>query len=288
MNEISKSALAMDAASRSPQSSSVMEMIQRFNPFVNSGGESFVNVTDERVFAALIDNFSDTGTISGDLVASAGGVSQMNISARDFHFEPAYIRRVAEQHAPYKFPVNVITLPFNDQGIYTNPADTSQTAGIVALSTNVRPLFGWAFRLQAVDTQRGMTSISITTNTGVTVDAQLNTVFGSAYIVVLNHLEDFNTTVNPTVTWVAGPPTTAALAMVGTQASVDDQFYFTEDSERGAKFSVGGINANITCYPLTGSRGMFELVEALYYADAMDQLALSVARLFQASSDASK
>jgi ethanolamine utilization microcompartment shell protein EutS len=235
------------------------------SPFANHSEGRISNTMDPSMIANLVDNFSDVLVISGDLVAVSDNLDQVNITARDFIYEPKVLDIVTSGHAPFKVAVNVATVAFDANGVATDGVN-SVTQFAVETATNL-PLVGYAFRVQAADTQRGLAQIDVTCSSGTSVRGDLGDIGASAWLVILNHKADTSATYNTAVNYSAGK-----FQVTETDITVSNQFTFSPSGNATA-WTLKGVNANVTVYPIVADRDTQALIQGLYYADRTEELA---------------
>lgn len=215
--------------------------------------------------ANLIDEFGDTESINGDCVAVSSNVIQTNLTARDFIYEPNALRLLASIHAPYKSTLNVGTITYNDLG-----EDGAGFKRSEVVTADVLPfIWGWACRISALDTQRGITKANFAIEDSFVVDVQLKSVFQDGWIVLLNSTQDVNNDVE--VTYASDAPNSKTVVTFESNVSeVSNQFTMDVAAR---KLNISGINVSIDVYPIAVRRETNALVTGLFYADRMEDLA---------------
>lgn len=268
MNTVAKEKLATDLTSvavrqKNPNGGGVLDSM--FGTNAQTEMVVLPNSISTEMVHNLVDNFSDTESVSGDFVALSPNAVQINLTARDFIFEPKLLEIIASTHAPYKSAVNSGFATFDDTGKNEDGEMAYELSAAFAPG-----IYGYAYRLNCRDTNRGTTTLMIENPSGADVKVQLKNIMYDAWVVVLNNVLDQTSQI-----LVANVPVPAApteMNFTNVLASVNEQYTFTTVP---GKIKISGINVNVDIYPINVRRETNAIVSALYYADRMQDLALA-------------
>lgn len=268
-------------------SPSLLTRLQSSFSGANAPASSIPNETSKFPSNDQISDTLDVMVVSGDMVGKTSNLTQVNQTSRDFFYEPEYIRQLINEHTPFKYTITPAFASFDDDGVARVGNITDRRVNIFPGS--FVPIIGYAFRIKARDTQRGLTRLLVRSTSGFITETQLADIDQEAVLVVLNHRQDIS--VNLTAELVAVPVSDAnpngqvVVSYETIESEVSEQFFFeTANSSLigngDQKFSIEGSNLNVDIYPIPLTRDVVALINTLIFDDAIENLPGALANAY--------
>lgn len=266
-NEKLKSAAASQLSYVEMLQAAGRKATQNFNVQTDEAAAQKRTINDD-VQDAILD-WQDSREQFGDVVGVAGDIRQQNQTARMATFEPFYIMRVFEVHAPWQYSFNPQLYSFNQNGEITVGILTAASATITGVAAILPGLVGFAVQFNAQDTMSGNSLSQLQKpSTGVNAEFKLTDINSEGTYVCVNHSLDFSRTVVMTDGIINLNNLPVTLTQV--DVTVPNQFYFNYNDN--GDWVLRGSNSDNYVYPISVTDETVQLIYAITIAGIVAQM----------------
>lgn len=248
--------------------------------FLSGSDDPVDNTVFDAQFAGEVRDTGDSITVDGDVLGIAGKLKPLSISARASYFEPIYLERLLALHSAWRRTVNPLRITFNSNG--QMPSFDNLTAFKIQNSVaDAETLLGYAIRCVMNDTLIGEGSFEVICESGLIAEYVISDANDQGVLVVLNHAQDFSSTIGLNTSWVSGDPTVTFEA-TDSVSNVASQYYV--QFSNNMPITINASNVTLYVYPLYLTRTLSALVEAAINADRIGELATLIANGYELGS----